>query len=635
MLFKYAVIAASIASSFYTLANDLEQIGRTDTQAQAPELSSELASVEQIKVTGTRLPDAPVGALSIISREEIEQINPASTIDLLRRVPHLDIAENGNAGGFSYVSIRGGEFNFTLVMIDGVAVNDSTNSRGGGFDFNQVNPAAIERIEVYRGGINTIYGGEAVSGVINIITREQTRPVISLEAGSNRQLNASLTGSHAVTENIDLLLSASTQNKTVSDFESVHSRQGLAKLSVDGERSQYNALVTYNSTDVEGFTEDSGGELLAIPRISEARDSEQWLFSTTGIWSVKDSVKLHGNLSFLEREESINNPGIAPGVFDGIPASLITSEYERGEVDLYADWRVSPETSFIAGLNLRQQDGKNRGTLDFGFPLPVDYDFSQDTKSAFVEAQHTIDALTIQGSIRYDSPDDFDSETSFRLGANYALDETSKLFAVFNQGYKLPSFFALAHPLVGNADLQPERSDNFELGFEHSIGNDLSYSLVYFYNQFEDLIDFDAALFTNVNRNAVDTQGIEFDTRFALSNNVALTANVRYLDIDADQGVTLRKRPSWAGNLQLDYTYQALSTAIFVDFRDEFLDSAIPTGYVELGGYATLGASALYDFNEHIDITFNIENALGKEYQDAVGFVQDDIEVRFGLIYAF
>ncbi|WP_395338864.1 TonB-dependent receptor plug domain-containing protein [Ningiella sp. W23] len=620
MKLKYSIVAFLVASSFSSYAQQSSVIDN---------------EIEKISITGTRLGDAPVGALSVLSRAEIEQINPASTIDLLRRIPHLDIAENGNAGGFSYVSIRGGEFNFTLVTIDGVAVNDSTNSRGGGFDFNQINPSAIERIEVYRGGINTIYGGEAVSGVINIVTRDSSEPVLTLEAGNNSQLNASLTGSTELAPNTSLLASVSTQNKRISSFEELNSHQGMAKLSADQNKANYSLLMTYNQTDVSGFTEDSGGPLFAQPQVAETRDSDQWLLSANANWTFTNNFSLSANASWLNREETIDNPGIAEGVFSGIPASVVTSEYERAELDVFSNYQVHENTLLIVGANIRQQDGKNRGTLDFGFPLPVDYDFSQDTRSAFAEIRHSIDALTIEASLRYDSPDDFDSETSFRLGASWEVASNTRVFAVFNQGYKLPSFFALAHPLVGNSELQPELSDNFEVGFESAVSDDIRYSLVYFANQFEDLVDFDAELFTNVNRNQVDTSGLEFDLSAQLSRDLSFIINARYLDIDADEGVTLRKRPNISGNVRLDWRYNDFNSSVFVDFRDDFLDSSIATGFVRLGGHAVVGASSTYRYNEQMQFTLNIENVFGKAVEDAVGFVQDDVEARVGIVYQF
>lgn len=594
-----------------------------------------IASVEIIQVSGTRLGDLPIGAFSILSRDQIAQINPSSTIDLLARIPHVDVAQNGNAGGLSYVSIRGGEFNFTLVSIDGIVVNDSTNSRGGGFDFNQINPASIERIEVYRGGINSIYGADAISGVINIVTRDSTEPVFTLEVGTHKQINSSLTLSHDINEKFSLLGSVSSQKKEKSEFEGVNSEQFLVKGRYQELQLNVAGLLTYNQTYANGFTEDSGGELFASPYVSEQRESEQSLLGLTTEYTLNDKASVKAQLSWLKRSEDIANPGITEGLFSGIPASLITSNYERLELDLYSALTFNDKTQIILGGNHRRQDGNNRGTLDFGFPLPVNYDFIQSISSVYIEAQHQVSEWTLEGSARYDSPEDFDNEMSFRLGAAYTLNDKHELFAVFNQGYKLPSFFALAHPLVGNIELQPERSDNFEIGFLSQISTDLRYTISYYENKFEDLVDFDAALFTNVNRNRVDTSGVELDVTTKINDLISLDANIRYLEIQADAGVSLRKRPNISGNLRLNMALKQSVTALFVDFRDDYLDSSIATGYVRLPGYAVLGVSSTIELSRKIQLIFNLENVMRKRIENSVGFIQDEREARVGLIYSF
>lgn len=592
-------------------------------------------SIEVIQVSATRLDNSPIGASSVLTRAEISQINPASTIDLLARMPHVDVSQNSNSGGLSFISIRGGEFNFTLVTIDGIAVNDSTNSRGGGFDFNQINPAAIERIEVYRGGINTIYGGDAISGVINIVTRDATAPVLILELGQQKQLNGSLTTSHKINDDLGILASVSTRNKEVSSFENIAADQLLLKARYQKSKLDLAGLYTYNQSKVNSFSEDSGGQIFANPMIAEKRDSEQSLIGLNAKYKYDSQLSVNLSLSYLHREEEIDNPGIVDAVFSGIPASIITSEYKRSEIDVFSTIKLAQNSQTIIGANLRQQDGSNRGFLDFGFPLPVDYDFSQDISSAYIETKHQVNDWTFEASARYDSPEDFDNETTFRIGAAYLLSQKSSLFSLVNQGYKLPSFFALAHPLVGNSELKPERSRNFELGFSSQISDDIFYSLVYFENQFKDLVDFDAELFTNVNRNSVDTSGIELDINAKLSSRINLTANMRYLDIDTEQGVVLRKRPNISGNLRFEAVYENISASVYVDFRDDFRDSSIASGFVRLSGYTSLGISTTVDLLEQLQLTLNIENALGQKREDSVGFIQDDVEARFGVIYQF
>ncbi|MDT0593719.1 TonB-dependent receptor plug domain-containing protein [Glaciecola petra] len=601
----------------------------------ATQTKPNISSIEVIQVSGSRLNEDPIGASSVLSREQITRINPASTIELLARLPHVDVAQNGNAGGLSYVSVRGGEFNFTLVTIDGIAVNDTTNSRGGGFDFNQINPASIERIEVYRGGINTIYGGDAISGVINIVTRDTTAPTLSFEIGQQEQLNASATASLQLNDELSTLASISTRNKTVSDFEALHSEQILLKTAYQKSTFNLTGLLTYNQTDVNGFSEDSGASLFANPEAPEQRNSKQSIVGLSAKYAYKPELSFNINLSSLNRHEKIDNPGIVDGVFSGIPSSIITSKYERIELDVFSTISVSNTTKTIVGSTIRHQDGSNRGFLDFGFPLPVDYDFSQDINSIYIETKHQVRNWTFEASARYDSPEEFADETTYRFGAEYLLNQNTHFFAMVNQGYKLPSFFALAHPLVGNSELKPELSNNFEAGFISQFNQHIQYSIVFFKNQFENLVDFDAELFTNVNRNNVDTTGVELDINAKLSNAISISADMRYLEIEAEQDIVLRKRPKISGNLRLDATYKNVLTTLFVDFRDDFIDSSIATGFVRLPGYASLGASVKLNLQKQLQISFNVENALGKKIEDAVGFVEDNVEARIGLIYQF
>ncbi|HEX9947560.1 MAG TPA: TonB-dependent receptor plug domain-containing protein, partial [Allosphingosinicella sp.] len=106
-----------------------------------------------IVITASRTEAAPAGGLSAIEAEEIERIQPASLLEALDDVAGVRAFSTGGAGGRSFLSIRGGEPNFTLVLLDGVKVTDPTNSRGGAFDFGQIDPLALERIEIARGGL--------------------------------------------------------------------------------------------------------------------------------------------------------------------------------------------------------------------------------------------------------------------------------------------------------------------------------------------------------------------------------------------------------------------------------------------------------------------------------------------------
>ena len=130
------------------------------------------SALEDVLVTGTFAPQlALTSSVSVLDSQQIKALNKTTVADLLKTLPGLLVEEQGGPGGLTAVSIRGGESNFTLVLVDGVAVNDPTNFRGGSFDFANLNPNTVDRIEVVRGAQSAIYGSDALAGVINIITR--------------------------------------------------------------------------------------------------------------------------------------------------------------------------------------------------------------------------------------------------------------------------------------------------------------------------------------------------------------------------------------------------------------------------------------------------------------------------------
>lgn len=592
--------------------------------------------LERFEVSGSKLGALVDYSKTEVNREKIAQLNPASTLDLLKKIPHIVISENGQAGGFSYISIRGGESNFTLIMIDGVPVNDSTNSRGGGFDFNQLDPNIIETVEVYRGGVSSVFGNGAISGVINFVTRRVGGQSISVEAGNLDQLNASASISGDISAQASALLSASSRRQKQSDTSEYENQQFLAKLNIDTNNSQNALLLSYSDQQAIGFPEDSGGELFAVLRTPETRDSEQWLAGLKSQYDLGEGLILHSNLSWHRHQERADNPGIIEGVLSGVPPSNIESDYKKLEADVYLSGELQQGWTVLGGLNASKASGSNQGFVDFGFPLSVDFTLVQEIYSAFVETSLTFDQLNLDLGARYDSPSYFSSEVSYRANLSSRVTADSMIYGSYNEGYKLPSFFALAHPLVGNADLQPERSKNWEIGLQQALSNGADMELIGFYNQFSDLVDFDAELFTNINRSSVDTFGVEFNYSTTLTSWLSLDADVSYIKTDIkNSDAQLRRRPRWVGGISANATWRDLSVSLNIDSRSEFTDSSIATGTTTLGGFTVASLAGNWQLQEQLKLTFNIDNVLNKSYQESVGFVADDVAWRLGMVYAW
>src|SRR3954470_15006040 len=148
-------------------------------------------SQPEIVVTGSRVaaPPEELGAnVTVLSRGDFDVQKPAKLADILRRVAGIHIDQVGGRGGTGSLYMRGADPNYTLVLVDGVRVNDPTNARGGSFDFSTFDIADVERVEIARGPYSAVYGGDALAGVINIVTRhaarEQTQGSIDAAAGA-------------------------------------------------------------------------------------------------------------------------------------------------------------------------------------------------------------------------------------------------------------------------------------------------------------------------------------------------------------------------------------------------------------------------------------------------------------------
>ena len=148
-----------------------------DTLGQGRVPLEQAVELEPVVGTATVAP-TPLGRttapVTVISHEQIAAQQATSVTELLRQVPGVHIDQAGARGGISSVYVRGSDPNFTVVLIDGVKVNDPTNSRGGSFDFSTLSTDNIERIEIVRGPLSAVYGSDALGGVIDIITRRGT-----------------------------------------------------------------------------------------------------------------------------------------------------------------------------------------------------------------------------------------------------------------------------------------------------------------------------------------------------------------------------------------------------------------------------------------------------------------------------
>lgn len=595
---------------------------------------SALADNASVTVTGSRLPQTAADEMptvDVVTRADIDARQPRSSVDLLRDIPGVWADQPGGPGSISSVYVRGADPNFTVVLIDGVRVNDSTNSRGGSFDLSALTPDSIERIEVVRGVRSAAYGSDALAGVINIITAAgAAEPTASIETGLGtdgyRRVSGHLLGSlsgarAALTAGVVDYGDPSTDHQLIV-------RHANAKLgTVLHENTQLSVFGRYVETEAQSYPEESGGPLFAARRALERRDSEQLSGGVSLEHAFDDETAFEFRADASDRSEVVDSPGVAPGVRDpfGIPASRFDSEYTTFSTAGSLRARLSEQLRGVVGLEWRQEQGASDSLLSFdGFDVPGRFDLQRTMLSAFTEVEWQVtERVIFEGALRADDPEGWESQVSPSASLRYNHGALGSVYVRWGEGFKLPSFFALGNPLVGNPQLQPETSRGIETGVRISTCAEACVvELALFSNDYRNLVDFEEGPPPRlVNRAEVEIDGAEGRLQWTVSPRVSAMAHVTYLDaklVGSDE--PLRSRPQWQGGAGLQFAItQTLHAHVQALYVGELYDSSIATGDVVLDPYARADLGVTWRPDARWRLQFAVDNLTDEERQEAVG----------------
>lgn len=591
---------------------------------------------DTIVVTGSRTEPAAAG-ITVLDEDDIERNQPATALEPLDLIAGVRAFSKG---GLSYLSLRGGDPNFTLVLLDGVRVNDPTNSRGGAFDFEQIDPFALERIELARSALSAVHGADALSGVVHLRLRSP-QPGESFasartmaDTGGAAGLNA--TAAHGWSDG-GLLASASWFDSG-DLFEGVDLRrwQGFARVKQQLHGVGLSALGLHGEGQRRAFPEDSGGPRLAVVRERERRDTSLSLASVELTRTADARVLPRLALNWSRQSSDADTPPIAPGVLPGVPQIVADSRFDR--IEAVADVRLRPAQTLTiaAGVSWIHEKGESEGFIDVGFPLPADFSIERTVRSLFGEATFTLGPANLTGGFRFDDPSSAADALTGRVGVRLALGRATVAFADYSEGYKLPSLFALAYPVIANPDLEPERGRTLSLGLERRIGSG-QLRLALFESRFGNLIDFDVERFTNVNRANVRSRGVEIEGTVPLSRRLGAKAALTYMDVDNDPGAPpLRSRPEWQGAGVLDWSASdRLNVSFTGRFNSRFYDSSIPTGLIVQPGHVELDVTAKYGLSRALTLWLTGRNLTSESYSDSLGFPAPERTLRLGISSEF
>lgn len=625
------------AAALLALAGALGPAGPALAQTAPP------AAAETVVVTGTRIAITPAGLaqqVTVIDRQALQQMGAARIEDVLARVTGVYVDQAGSTGSFASMYMRGAENSHLLILLDGVKLNDPTTTRGSAYDLSSIDLAQIERIEVLRGPASAVYGGEALAGVLHIITR---RAVGNGLAGSG-YVGAGGDGHRRIGGQFAFGTPALQGEVSAGRGEEGGASRD-ARLRVDTVKGTLrfqplagvdaSVFATEVRRDSAAFPDDSGGPRLAVNRDKTTRESRDRIVGARVEADLQAGLRASFSASLYDRRESANNAAVDGGVRFPVPAFTSDTDFERGNFAASVRWEPAGQPfSLVAGVEHQTEEGSLTSVGDFfgaGTPQTLTFALERDTSSVFAEAQWKLTpAVGLQLGVRNDKVQGIKAVTTPHLGLVWEVRPGSTLKFSANEGFKPPSFFALGFPIGGNPNLLPERSRNAEASFAQRLDGAGSVAqLTVFETRYRDLVDFDGNTFTNVNRGTIVVRGVEPEVTLRMLPGWRITAGVALLSIDVRDGLqALRNRPEKTAHLSAQGDLGRIGS-VFAGVRvsGSFLDRANPTGDITMPGYTVLDAAYTVPFGAW-RAKLAVDNLLDKQYEQFVGFPAQGRRVR-------
>jgi vitamin B12 transporter len=608
---------------------------------------------ETIVVTGTRLfgtVSDDAGNVTIITRHDIEARHPSSAVELLRTLPGVYIEQPGGRGSVASIFIRGSKPNFTVVLIDGVRVNDQTNTRGGSFDFSTLSLDSIDRIEIVRGPESAIYGSDAVGGVINIITAKAShRLSADLDAaGGQFRFWRSAAGVQG-----PLPFGAMDASFGVSRTDNGNPVPGsvFRGTALNGslagslfQTATFEITGRYGSDRAESFPDSSGGPLLAILRDVDRREINEAVVGARIDQRTSSNWAQSLQFGLYNRGSTTTSPGVAPSMQDpfGIPSSMDDVHFRSDDITWTNVVAPNRDLRLALGAELRVEKGRDNGSLQFGpLSLPTSFELKRTTWAGFAEASYQVlPATTLSAAERYDAATNAASRYDPKLGISYEITAIgTQLQLSWGRGFKVPSFYALGNPLVGDPTLKPESSTNIEGGItQRLVAVPGSVKFSWFSTHYTNLIDFNPGPVPKlVNLSEVHVRGGEASLDLHIAGNWVLGPYLSYtLTRNDSTGASLRDVPRWlVGGVLQWHPIEPVNTSLSVSHVGSYTDNAVPTGDVVLAGHNRVDLSTTWTLRPQQRLYLAAENLLNSHYEEAVGFPAPGLFVRCGMQILF
>lgn len=591
-----------------------------------------------VSATKTETPYYAIGSsVTVVSSEYIKQKQLQTVVDVLRELPGLSVVQQGGPGKMTNVTMRGANSNHTLVIIDGVKMNDPSSANNA-FDFSMINTKDIDRIEVVRGPQSTLYGSDAIAGLVNIITKKgDVKPGFSFygEGGSNSYYRGSLSATGSFDK---MLYSVIASQSTTDGVSSSNSANGNNEN--DGNtNTSFSSRLDYNlsanliagliykfqkaKTDLdqgERFGDDPNYTYKQEEHLVKA-NLEAVFFN--GLWQQNLSVSNLRRFTHALDLVDATHPSTS---------SDASTNANRFKIDWQNSFKIIPNNLITFGLETETENATTSyfsngpwGPYTSLFPKQ-----EIQTNGVYFQDQLNVEnTLFITAGLRYDDNQKFGSITTYRIAPAYFIAATNtKIKATYGNGFKAPSLFNLFDPAFGNPELKPEKSKGWDFGFEqYFLAQNYFIGFTYFNMNLTDMLGYDSN-FRTINIAKAKTSGLEISATAKPNSKLSLNANYTFTETkdesekSAEFGMQLLRRPKHQINIAANFIFiEDLNMNLAVRYVGERVDKdfdSFPSKRVTMPDYFLVNFSSSFQLLINLTLNARIENLFDKKYEEVL-----------------
>jgi vitamin B12 transporter len=609
--------------------------------------------LDPVVLTATKLETRAeqLGAsVTVIPGEDVQKYHFETVEDVLRNVPGVDIRRSGSIGKVSNISIRGANANQVQVLIDGVRVKSATTGQA---DLSDISPDLIDRIEVIRGPQSTLYGADAIGGVVNIITRKGKGPLSgSIEGGAGNYDTYTgrgwFTGTYSILDyagSISHLESNGQFKNDGSDKNAVNLRLGVS-LPWDSSIA-FTLRWDQNATGVPVKFLASNTEALPNQPIIDSNAhqlTETWVMALNGRtkpvewWEAELRLgRFESNQAFMDAPDAAEECTFPP--FCAFPGRFKT---ERWEAELLNHFHIGSWSTSTIGLEYRTEDGEAQGSSAF--------DGTSHTKSVFFQQTFRLwDRLFMSAGFRVEDNSIYGTHWTERGSLSYVIREWgTRIHGGAGSGFRAPTFNDLFFPGFSDPNLKPEDSFGYDFGIGQKLWKDrIRLDLTYFHQEVTNLIGFvpiaTPPFVMGVNFGKVRSKGIEFVSDVDILDNLTASLNYTYTDTENLQTHRpLPREPQDRVNLRLTWRpIPRLELFGEGQWVSKQFEPVAGGAWVWNSAYAVVNAGGTYRlfqrfaFVQSVDLWTRIQNLTNNDYSEVRGFPALGINALAGLRVSF